>query len=123
MSARVPPADGSTSWSSSALTDIVAKLRNGATDIGQVANSAPPGPDAGNSSEIVGAALSTLATSAATASARMETTADNVNTSMGTYEETEASNTKKVSSAGTSDQNQQNFQNTNYGSPSMIYPG
>lgn len=119
------PADAgsSTSWSSSALSDIVSKLRAGANDIDTIAGSAPPGPDAGTSSEIVGSALAAIATSAATASARMETAASDVNTSKDTYQQTEEDNTMKVSSAGAPDQNQQNFQNTNYGSPSMIYPG
>jgi hypothetical protein len=117
------PASGTASWSSSALSDIVSKLRAGANDIDGVASSTPPGPDAGTSAEVVGSALSALVTAAATASARMETAADDVNTSRGTYQQTEESNTNKVSNAGTSDQGQQNYQNTNYGSPSMIYPG
>lgn len=117
------PASGSASWSSSALSDIVSKLRAGANGIDAVASSTPPGPDAGTSSEVVGTALATLVTAAATASARMETAADDVNTSRGTYQQTEESNTKKVSDAGASGQDQQNFQNTDYGSPSMIYPG
>jgi hypothetical protein len=120
------PADaggGSAAWSSSALADIATKLRNGAKDLGDVANSAPPGPDAGTSSEVVGTALAALVTAAATASTRMETAADNVNTAKGTYDQTETSNTNKVSSAGTSNTDQQNFQNTNYGSPGMVYPG
>jgi len=124
MSALVPADSGSTaSWSSSALTDIAAKLRNGATDIGGVAKSAPPGPDAGTSSEIVGSALSALVTSAATASARLESAADNVNVANGGYQKTEADNTNKISAAGASNQDQQNFQHTDYGSPSMVYPG
>lgn len=116
-------AGGAASWSSSALSDIVSKFRAGASDIDALASSTPPGPDAGTSSQVVGAALASLVTSAATASARMETAADDVNTSKGTYQQTEAANTQKISSAGTSDQDQQNYQNTNYGSPSTIYPG
>lgn len=117
------PASSTASWSSSALSDIVSKLHAGANDIDAVASSTPPGPDAGTSSEVVGAALAALVTAAATASTRMETAADDVNTSRGTYQQTEENNTKKINDAGTSSQDQQNFQNTNYGSPSMIYPG
>jgi hypothetical protein len=116
-------AGGTSSWSSTALADIISKLRAAASDINAAASSAPSGPDAGASSEIVGNALAALVTSAATASTRMETAADDVNTSKGTYEQTEADNTKKISNAGSSDQDQHNFQNTNYGSAGMVYPG
>jgi hypothetical protein len=116
-------AGGTASWSSSALTDIVSKLRNGASDLNAVASSAPPAPDAGTSSDVVGEALAAVVRSAATASIRMETAADDVDTSKGTYRQTEADNTQKISNAGTSEPDQQNYQNTNYGSPSMIYPG
>lgn len=119
------PADvgGTSSWSSSALTDIVSKLRTGASDINSVTSSAPPGPDAGTSSDSVGKALAEIVTAAATAIARMETAADDVDTSKGTYEQTEQDNTSTINNAGTSSQDQHNFQNTNYGSTSMIYPG
>jgi hypothetical protein len=118
MAVAIPAGGGSASWSESALTDIASKLRAGAQDLGNVANNAPPGPDAGTSSQVVGDALAEWVTAAATSVSRMETSANNINTVAGAYKETEASNTNKVNSA-----DQQNFQNTNYGSPSMTYPG
>jgi hypothetical protein len=123
MAVAIPAGGGDASWSESALTDIATKLRNGAQDLGNVANNTPPGPDAGTSSQVVGDALAAWVTAAATSASRMESSAADINTAAGTYKETEASNTNKVNSAGTTNTDQQNFQNTNYGSPSMIYPG
>ena len=91
---------GGVGWEPTTLTDIVARLRGGANELGSVAKGAPPGPDAGTSSEIVGQALAALVTAGATASAALETTAGKVNASLGAYDMTEKSNTKKMTDAG-----------------------
>lgn len=90
---------GTAGWEPSALTDIATKLRAGAKDLGDGANGAPPGPDAGTSSAVVGAALAALATAGATASALLETTAGKVNAALGAYDITENSNTSKIKNA------------------------
>jgi hypothetical protein len=87
---------GGVGWEPSALADIATELRTGAKDLGDVANSAPPAPDAGVSSEIVGQTLATLVTAGATAAAVLETTAGKISASLGAYESTEKSNTDTV---------------------------
>jgi hypothetical protein len=106
---------GGAGWEPAALTDIADKLRGGAKDLGDTAKTAPPGPDAGTSSGVVGAALVALVTAGATASATLETTANKVNVSRGSYDTTEGDNKDSINSAGSGADGQSGSGGQNYG--------
>ncbi|GDY33885.1 hypothetical protein [Gandjariella thermophila] len=84
---------GGYSYDPARLTDIAGKLRDGAKALADTARSAPPSPDAGTSSAVVGEALKALVRAGATAVARMDDVAGKVHASQGSYDTVENTNT------------------------------
>jgi hypothetical protein len=84
---------GGYGYNPSGLGDIAGKLRGGAEALADTARSAPPSPDAGTSSAVVGEALQALARAGATAVARLDDVASKVHASAGSYDHVENVNT------------------------------
>lgn len=88
-------ADGYRS-SEAALSEVVNTLRGGAERLDGAVGAAPDAPDAGASSDAVGAALGALVRSAVTGAHTMDKTAGNVHASNGGYADVENTNTGEL---------------------------
>lgn len=100
-------AEGGYHYSEEALTGVVDTLRDAAGELDDVTAAPLNAPDAGATSDAVGAALAGLLKAAVTAAHELDTTAGNVHASKGSYADVENDNTgelRRDEQGGLSDQ-------------------
>ncbi|WP_020499974.1 hypothetical protein [Sciscionella marina] len=86
-------------YKSEALTQMTSKLRKSAQNLAKSASSAPPAPDAGDSSAILAEVISDLLKSGAAIAAKQESIAGKIHASNGTYDDVENTNTDALKQA------------------------